>query len=91
MITLNNGSNNSFSLLPPNMNSASVTVHTQNVVLSTNLAGRWQRLDNSSVASNTLTFSTFYVSQGGVYKFYVDNWEGQQTLAIQIDITLDGK
>ena len=65
------------------MNSASVAVLTQNVVLSTNLVGRWQRPDNSSVASNTLiTFSTFYVTQGGVYKFYVDNWDGQQTLVI---------
>ena len=69
------------------MNSASVTVRTQNVVLSTNLAGRWQRPDNSSVASNTLTFSTFYVSQGGVYKFYVENWDGEQTLAIQLNIS----
>ena len=91
MITLNSGSIQSFSLLPPNMNSASVTVRTQNVVLSTNLAGRWQRPDNSSVASNTLTFSTFYVVQGGVYKFYVDNWDGQQTLAIQINIALEGQ
>ena len=88
VITLNNGTLNSFSLLPPNMNSASVAVLTQNVVLSTNLVGRWQRPDNSFVASNALiTFSTFYVTQGGVYKFYVDNWDGQQTLAIQLDIT----
>ena len=91
IITLNNGSNQSFSLLPPNINSASVTVLTQNVVLSTNLAGRWQRPDNSSVESNTLTFSTFYVTQGGVYKFYVDNWDGQQTLAIQLNINVTGK
>ena len=90
VITLNNGSNNSFSLLPPNINSASVAVLTQNVVLSTNLVGRWQRLDNSSVAFNTLTFSTFYVTQGGVYKFYVNNWDGQQTLTIQINITPNG-
>ena len=90
LITLNNGSIQSFSLLPPNINSAYVTVLTQNVVLSTNLAGRWQRPDNSSVASNTLSFSTFYVTQGGVYKFYVDNWDGQQTLAIQLDIIVIG-
>ena len=90
MITLNNESIQSFSLLPPNMNSAYVTVLTQNVVLSTNLAGRWQRPDNSSVASNTLTFPTFYVTQGGLYKFYVDNWDGQQTLAIQLNITIIG-
>ena len=72
------------------MNSASITVLTQNVVLSTNLAGRWQRPDNSSVASNTLTFSTFYVTQEGVYKFYVVNWNGQQTLAIQLNIIVIG-
>ena len=44
----------SFSLLPPYINSASVAVLTQNVVLSTNLVGRWQRLDNSSVAFNII-------------------------------------
>ena len=91
MVTLNNRSNQSFSLLPPNMNSAYVTVLTQNVVLSTNLAGRWQRPDSSSVESNTLSFSTFYVTQRGVYKFYVDNWDGQQTLAIQLNIIVIGK
>ena len=90
IIQIENGISGNFSLLPPNLNSASVTVLTQNVVLSTNLAGRWQRPDNSSVASNTLTFSTFYVTQGGLYKFYVDNWDGQQTLAIQLNIIVIG-
>ena len=91
VITLHTGTLHSFSLLPPNINSASVTVLTQSVVLSTNLAGRWQLPDNSLIASNNLTFSTFHVTQGGLYRFFVNNWDGHEVLAIQIGITSEGQ
>ncbi|KAI6660002.1 hypothetical protein LOD99_14343 [Oopsacas minuta] len=88
LITLNHGSINSFSLLAPDVNTADVTVLTQNVVLSSNLFGRWQKPDDTSVTHNSITFLIFYQYDEGLYKFYVTNWDGEETLAIQIYISI---
>ena len=89
-MTLNNGSMNSFSLLPPEVNRADVGVLTQDVVVSTNLVGKWQIPDDNFVTENSLTFSIFHQADEGLYKFYVTNWNGEQTLAIQIVISVIG-
>ena len=81
---------NSFSLLAPDMNRADVEVLTENVIVSTNLVGRWQIPDDSFVANKSLTFSIFNQTDEGLYKFYVTNWNGEQTLAIQIIISVIG-
>ena len=81
---------NSFSLLAPDINRADVEVLTQNVIVSTNLVGRWQIPDDSFVVDNSLTFSIFNQADEGLYKFYVTNWNGEQTLAIQITISVIG-
>ena len=91
LITLSRGSMNSFSLLPPQMNRADVNLLTQDVILSTNLVGRWQKPDDSFVTDDTLTFSIFHQSDEGLYKFYVTNWDGDETLAIQINISVVGQ
>ena len=90
MITLSHRSTNSFSLLPPDMNRADVEVLTQNVVLSTNLVGRWLTPDNSSVTTDTINFPLFHQTDEGLYKFYITNWDGLQELAIQIYISIMG-
>ena len=80
-----------FSLLAPDFNEVDMLLLTQNVVLSTNLVGRWYKPDNSSNSDMSLNFSLFHQSDEGLYKFYVTNWGGQQQLAIQINISLIGK
>ena len=90
LITLSQGSMNSFSLLPPQMNRADVNLLTQDVILSTNLVGRWQKPDDSFVTDGTLTFPIFAEYDEGLYKFYVTNWDGDNTLAIQIYISVIG-
>ena len=90
MLTLSHGSTDTFSLLPPDINNAEVEVLTQNVVLSTNLVGRWYRPDNSYVTQNSLTFTIFHQTNEGLYKFYVTDWSGGLTLAIQINISIIG-
>ena len=89
-ITLSQDSVNSFSLLPPDINTADVTVLTQNVIVNSNLVGRWQRPDESNVTHNSLTFPIFSQSDEGLYKFYVTDWYGEDTLAIQIYISAQG-
>ena len=81
---------NTFSLLPPGINRADVEVLTQNVVLSTNLVGRWLTPSNSSVVTNTINFLLFHQTDEGLYEFYVANWDGEQTLAIRINISILG-
>ena len=84
-------SSNSFSLLVPNINTADVTVLSQNVVLSTNLVGRWQRPNYDNVTHNSISFPIFYQSDGGLYKFYVTGWDGEEILSIQIYLSIMGK
>ena len=81
---------NSFSLLPPEMNRADVNLLTQDVILSTNLVGRWQKPDDSFVTDDILSFQTLAESDEGLYKFYVTNWDGDETLTIQIYLTVIG-
>ena len=90
LITLSYGSINSFSLLPPQINRADVNLLTQDVILSTNLVGRWQKPDDSVVTHEFLAFPVFAEYDKGLYKFYVTNWDGEETLAIQIYITVIG-
>ena len=82
------GCGDSFSLLPPAVNRADIPILTHNVYLSTNLVGRWQTPDGSYVNSDSITIPTLYVSHAGLYKFYVTNWNGDWTLAIQIYISI---
>ena len=81
---------NSFSLLVPDVNTADVTVLSQNVVLSINLVGRWQRPDYDNVTHNSISFPIFYQSDGGLYKFYVTGLDGEEELAIQIFLSIMG-
>ena len=87
---LNNNFFNTFSLLPPDINRADIKLLTQDVVLSTNLVGRWQKPDDSFVTDDFLTFSIFHQSDEGLYKFYVTDWDGDETLAIQIYLAVNG-
>ena len=91
LIILSHVSSNSFSLLVPDVNTADVTVLSQNVVLSTNLVGRWQRPNYDNVTHNSISFSIFYQSGGGLYKFYVPGWDGEEILSIQIYLSIMGK
>ena len=45
----------------------------------------------SYVNSDSIIIPTLYVSHAGLYKFYVTNWDGDWTLAIQIYISPVGK
>ena len=89
-VTLSHGSTDGFSLLPPDTNIAEIKVLTQNILLSTNLVGRWYRPDDSFVTHNSLTFTIFHQTNEGMYRFYVTDWNGELTLAIQIDISIMG-
>ncbi|KAI6657364.1 Secretory phospholipase A2 receptor [Oopsacas minuta] len=87
-ITLNTGTVESYNSLTPGDNTASINLQAQNVVLATNLAGRWQRPNGTFVEDDSITFPTFEISDQGVYKYYVNNWDKMETLAIQIQLSV---
>ena len=91
MFTLNNNSLSTFSLLPPDINRADVKLLTRDVVLSTNLVGRWQTPDNATGTQSSLIFPIFGQSDEGMYSFYVTDWAGEESLAIQIVLSILGK
>ena len=91
LISLSHVSSNYFSLLVPDINTADVTVLSRNVVLSNNLVGRWQRPNYDNVTHNSISFPIFYQSDGGLYKFYVPGWDGEEKLSIQIFLSIMGK
>ena len=90
VIILTVDSTTTHSLLPPSTNTASVRVLSQNVRLQTNLIGKWKRPDNAEVTSDTIAFFVFTVSDAGLYQFFVTSGNGNETLAIQINITVTG-
>ncbi|KAI6647384.1 hypothetical protein LOD99_12380 [Oopsacas minuta] len=87
LIQLGNQIITAFPLLPPDVNRADFTILSEDVVLSTNLVGRWRRPNSDNDTQSYITFDIFQQSDEGLYRFYVTNWEGIETLAIQIYIT----
>ena len=81
--------NSLLSLLPPNTNSANVRVLTPNVTLQTSLTGRWMGPEGVDTVSN-VALSYFTTNFAGLYSFSVTNWEGNQVVAIQINISATG-
>ena len=53
--------------------------------------GTWHKPDGSYIDRDSITIPTLYMTQGGLYKFNVTNWDGDTTLAIQIEISPVGE
>ena len=91
VITLTPDSTTTYTLLPPNTNTASIRVMSQNVTLQTNLIGKWRRPNNTEVTSNNVTFPMFTANYAGLYRFYVINWRKAEVLVIQIILSPNSK
>ena len=83
-------------MLPPVINTADITVFSQNVMLEVNLVtqnnlGRWVTPHSPEITDSSTTISEFTVNQAGLYQFYVKNFQDTEELAIQIQISVTGK
>lgn len=87
---MNNGPITTFSALPPDVNEFNIEVLALDVILYANLIGTWQLPSESIVAHNSITIPIFRQPDEGIYMFYTNNWYGEQTLAIQIKISVFG-
>ena len=76
-----------YALLPPDINFAELSGSPGIVVLETNLIGRWLQPDLSNTTSGTIVFPSVNARNQGLYRFYITDWDGNEVLAIQINIT----
>ena len=90
VITLSHTTNETFVLLPPDINRASITVLTQDVALQTNIPGRWQDPNDVNTTDNLLTFPVFTANHAGLYSFYTEV-NGSGVLSIQMYISAIGE
>ena len=85
-ITLSNNLGMVYSMLPPNINTADVTILTQNVILQANMEGRWNKSGETISTTNTIAFDVITRNLAGLYEFL----SVEDTLAIQIKISVTG-
>ena len=78
------------------INTADITVFSQNITLQVNLItqsslGRWDTPLNTEITTQSTTIPEFNANLAGLYKFYVINFLGNEELAIQIQINTVGR
>ena len=93
MITIFNTSDtiSTHSLTFPDTNSADITILSKNVVLQSDLKGRWELPDSSSVADSRIQFELYTKDLAGLYNFYVTSWDRSEVIAIQIELSAIGR
>ena len=95
-LAITDTSSMSCTLLPPMINTADITVFSQNIKLQVNLIiqyslGRWDTPLTTEITTQSTTIPEFTANLAGLYKFYVINFLGNEELAIQIQINTVGK
>ena len=89
-ISLSNTTQGTFSARPQGNNTANIRVLTDNVILQTELGGRWVAPGNVSITDKSIVFPYFTVDHAGLYRFYVAGWNSIEVLAIEIIISASG-
>ena len=89
-------SSRSYTMLPPVINTADITVFSQNVTLRVNLVtqnnlGRWLTPLSLEITDSSTTISELTFDLSGLYQFYVKNFQDTEEIAIQIQISVTGK
>ena len=95
-LTITDTSSMSYTLLPPMINTADITIFSQNIKLQVNLVtqnslGRWDTPLTTEINTRSTTIPEFTANLAGLYKFYVINFLGNEELAIQIQINIVGR
>ena len=79
-----------FTKLYPRINTISVEIGSKDFSISGISAGRWKLPNGTYISSSTVLFPILLYDHFGLYKFYVDNWDGDELCIIQIAIILGG-
>ena len=77
-----------FSSVYPAENSITVPISTRDITLSINIDGKWNLPDNSNSFNSELTIAIVSTANAELYKFYINNWDGEELIAMQLRIHL---
>ena len=69
------------------MNTLLVPSTVKDITLSISIEGKWTLPDSTESTNSILTIPNFSSQNNGVYKFYINNWDGAEVCVIQIILT----
>ena len=78
--------NETLSSVYPAENSITVPISTRDITLSINIDGKWNLPDNSNSSNSVLSIAIVSTADPGLYKFYISNWDGEEQIAMQLQI-----
>ena len=79
-----------FSALYPARNTIPLKVRTEDFSLSANLTGRWKLPDDTLRSVQSISYVTLRFQYFGLYQYLINNWDGDEVVAIQITLIPDG-
>ena len=84
-------SSGQFSALYPASNTISLKIRTEDFSLSANLPGRWRLPDDTYTDEQSIVYASLDYQYFGLYQYLMNNWDGNEVVAIQITLIPDGK
>ena len=79
-----------FSALYPANNYIPLKVRTEDFSLSANLPGRWKLPNGTFRSVQSISYATLDFQYFGLYQYLINNWDGNEVVAIQITLIPDG-
>ena len=83
-------SSDEFSALYPASNTIPLKVRTEDFSLSANLPGRWKLPDDTDRSGLSISYASLDYEYFGLYQYLINNWDGNEVVAIQITLIPDG-
>ena len=84
-------SSGQFSALYPANNTILLKVKTEDFSLSANLPGTWKLPDDTYISGQSISYVSLEYQYFGLYQYLINNWDGNEIVAIQITLIPDGK
>ena len=78
------------SALYPASNTIPLKVRTKDSSLSANLPGRWKLPDDTFRSEQSISYAILEYQYFGLYQYLINNWDGDEVVAIQITLIPDG-
>ena len=79
-----------FSAPFPTMNMIPLKVRIEDFSLSANLPGRWKLPDDTFRSVQSISYAILNYQYFGLYQYLINNWDGDEVVAIQITLIPDG-
>ena len=74
----------------PAINTIPLKVRIEDFYLSANLPGRWKLPDGTFRSVQSISYAILDYQYFGLYQYLINNWDGDEVVAIQITLIPDG-